>query len=225
MRDVCRQPALAERAFYSYPRGGESVTGPSVHLARELARCWGNLTHGVTELARDDDAGTSEMMAFAWDVQANTRVALTFISPHARDTRRKGRVELTELRDVYENNANVGARRLREAIFAVLPAWYRDEAVDLCRATLVDGGGKSLAQRTTDAVAAFDAIGVAVPRLEAKVGRPAGSWTAFDLAQLQVAYRSIQHGEVTAGDAFPEARITAADIIGSSPAPEQVTDE
>ena len=41
MQDACGLMSLAERAFYRYPRGGEQVEGPSIHLARELARCWG----------------------------------------------------------------------------------------------------------------------------------------------------------------------------------------
>src|SRR5512139_3483261 len=50
MRQSCQQKRLAERAFYRYPRGGQTVTGASVHLARELARCWGNIQYGISEL-------------------------------------------------------------------------------------------------------------------------------------------------------------------------------
>src|SRR5690606_21535873 len=54
MTETCQQKALAERAFYRYSRGGAPVTGPTIHLARELARCWGNVTYGISELSRDD---------------------------------------------------------------------------------------------------------------------------------------------------------------------------
>ena len=40
MRDACGRLALAQRAFYSVPNRGN---GPTVHLARELARIWGNI--------------------------------------------------------------------------------------------------------------------------------------------------------------------------------------
>src|SRR4051794_39845438 len=50
MRESCRQKGLAERAFFRYSRGGGQITGPSVHLARELARCFGNIQYGITEL-------------------------------------------------------------------------------------------------------------------------------------------------------------------------------
>src|SRR5687767_8078344 len=66
MRESCDQPGLADRAFYKYPRGGQSVSGPSVHLARELARCFGNCQYGIIELRRDDLGKYSEMQAWAW---------------------------------------------------------------------------------------------------------------------------------------------------------------
>src|SRR4051794_31308457 len=57
MRQACSQRALADRAFYSVPRAGGRIEGASVHLARELARCWCNLDYGIRELRRDDTAG------------------------------------------------------------------------------------------------------------------------------------------------------------------------
>jgi len=38
-----QRPSMAESATYNFPRGGKSISGPSVDLARELARCWGNI--------------------------------------------------------------------------------------------------------------------------------------------------------------------------------------
>jgi len=215
MRESCQQTYLAERAFYRYPRGGQNVTGPSVHLARELARCWGNVDYGISELRRDDDAGTSEMKAWAWDVQTNTRSSQTFVVPHRRD-KRSGPEKLVDLRDVYENNANNGARRLRAAIFSVLPPWFVEEAMELCNRTLADGGGKPLPQRIADATKAFEAIGVTVDQLEQKLGRPTEKWTEHDVAQLVVTYKSLQRGEVTKDEEFPPPRVTGAEITGAA---------
>ena len=121
MRQSCRQPFLAERAFYRFPRAGGAVTGASVHLARALASCWGNVDYGLVEMRRDDVYGESEMKAYAWDVEKNTRTSSTFIVPHKRD-QKGGPKDLKDMRDIYENNANNGARRVREAIFAILPS-------------------------------------------------------------------------------------------------------
>lgn len=211
MRQSCSQLGLADRAFYRYPRAGQTVTGESIHLARELARCWGNLDYGIKELRRDDENHYSEMQAWAWDQQANTRSSQSFIVPHKRD-KKGGPQVLSDLRDIYENNANQGARRLREAIFSLLPKWYTEEAKTVCTEALQNGGGdKPLEQRIADAVKTFEVMGVKRPRLEAKYG-PTSEWTPHDLAQLRVTLSSVKQGTVTLDEEFPR-RTTAADIL------------
>lgn len=216
MRDATAQLSVASKAYFRYNRGGDgNVTGVSVHLARELARCWGNIDYGLKELHRDDAKGESEMLAHAWDMQTNARASTTFIVPHVRDTR-KGAKKLTETRDIYENNANAGARRLREQILAVLPNWFVEEAKANCDATLENGGGKPLAQRIADAIRLFDALGVHVSRVEAKLGRSSGDWSGQDVGQLGTIYSSIKRGETTVEDEFDDAAetgITAEDIV------------
>ena len=143
MREACGRTALAERAFFRVTNRGQ---GPSVHLARELARVWGNVQYGVKETRRDDAAGVSEVLAFAWDVQTNTRSDRSFVVPHQRMKDGK-RVPLIDLTDVYLNNQNIGARAVRECIFTVLPTYFVEMAESLCRDTLRDGDGKPLAER------------------------------------------------------------------------------
>lgn len=219
MRESCRRRELADRAFYRYPQGGQVVTGPSIQLARELARVWGNIDYGVVELRRDDEYGQSEMLAFAWDLQTNARNSSIIINPHRGYT---GGRELADLRAIYENNANVGARRVREAIFAVLPTWFVEEAKDLCNRTISDGGGVPLPQRIANAIELFGNMGITVPQLEAKLGVRAEKWTDQDLAQLRVIRQSLLRGEVSKDEEFPPERsaatVTVSEIIGTTPA-------
>lgn len=214
MVDSCQQYGLAERAFYRYSRGGEQISGPTVHLARELARCWGHVQHGIVELRRDDEYRQSEMQAWAWDIQANARVSTTFVVPHRRDTKRGVR-DLVDMRDIYENNTNQAARRLREMILAVLPPWFVEEAVRLCHETLATGGGKPLAQRITEALRGFEEIGVTLDQLEGKLGRAKDRWDGHDVAKLGVIFKSIQRGETSRDDEFPPADPSPAEIIAA----------
>ena len=59
-KEACGQRSMADRAFYSFPRGGQTVNGASIALATELARCWGNIDYGIMELERDDERGGSK---------------------------------------------------------------------------------------------------------------------------------------------------------------------
>ena len=215
MQAACGSMALAEKAFYDFPRAGGKVTGPTINLAKTLAQAWGNIQYGVSEMRRDDEYRQSEMQAWAWDVEANTRHVLTFVVPHAKFA--KGKVEaLLDLRDIYENNANNGARRLREAIFAVIPDFFISEAEELCRETLHKGDGKPLPERIDGAVKVFQQLGVNADRLEQKLGRTRDQWNGADIAQLLITHKSIQRREIAVDEAFPQARITGAEITSKN---------
>ncbi len=217
MRQACNLTRLAEQAFYSYPKGGQQVVGPTVHLARELARIWGNLDYGLVEMLRDDTHGQSELQAFAWDLQTNTRNSSTFILPHRRAG--AGAKLLTDIQDIYENNANNGARRVREAIFAVLPRAFVDEAQELCHKTLADGGGIPLPDRVTKAVEAFATLAVTVEQLERRLGSPMAQWKPIDLAQLTILFASIRRGETRAAEEFAAPPVSTAEILNARPVP------
>lgn len=212
---ACGEWSVASRAFFSFPRGGENVTGESIVLATELARCWGNIDYGIMELARDDIAGHTEMLAFARDLETNTQSRQTFIVPHVRDTR-SGRKKLDDMRDIYENNANNGARRLRECIFRVLPAYVKTAAADKCRQVLEQGQGDvPLPKRIAEAIDHFEKIGVSRDRLIAKHG-PTDKWTGVEIANLEIAYRSIRRNETTADEAFPRVAENISDQVRKS---------
>jgi hypothetical protein len=216
MEAACGRLGLAERAFYKVPNRGQ---GPSVHLARELLRIWGNGDAGVHELSRDDTRGMSEVRAFAWDQQTNVRQSRTFQVPHVRMVG-KERKPLTDTTDVYLLNQNIGARAVRECIFAILPADYVAEAQALCRKTIERGDGKPLPERIATMVARFKDLGVSIAQIETKLGRKRGQWTAVDVADLAVVFGSIGRRETTVDDEFA-VRVTAAEIAAQAqhPAP------
>jgi hypothetical protein len=143
-------------------------------------------------------------------LETNARASLTFIVPHLRD-KKGGPERLTDVRDIYENNANMGARRLRECIFAVLPKYLVQAAADECRNTLETRNAEvPLPKRIADMLAAFAKIGIDRSRIEAKLGATS-KFTAVDLANLQISYKSIVRNEISAEDEFPR-------IDGAAPA-------
>ena len=129
----CTRKTLAQSAVYSYPRGGQSVEGPSIRLAETLAQEWGNIQYGIRELSQSN--GESTVEAFAWDIQTNTRQVKVFQVPHVRYSK-KGKQILTDPRDIYEVVANNGARRLRACILGVIPGDVIEAAMEQCSITL-----------------------------------------------------------------------------------------
>lgn len=218
MREACADETLAQRAFYSLPRAGGRVDGSTIHLARALAACWGNIDYGIRELRRDDEAGISEMQAWSWDQQTNTRSSRSFIVQH-QIMAKGGRKKLTDLADIANNNNSVAARQVRETIFAVLPLGYVAAAEEACRATLrgesrsqSDGG--NLQQQIETLLAGFQKnVGVSRQRIEAALALPVSDWDADTLANLRILAGEIARGEKKVEDEFPDD--LAAEIQGA----------
>lgn len=212
MQRSCRELGLAQKAFYSVPRAGGTVDGPSIHLARELARCFGNVQYGVAELGRNDAEGYSEINAFAWDVQTNVRNSRTFRVRHIGG--KGGNTPLKNEQDIYTNNSNAAARRVREAIFAIIPPWLKDEAEQLCRETLEAAAS---AEQADKLIGDFGRGSVTLDMLERRVGAPRDRWTASDIASLDVLFRSLKRREISREEAFPPDPMTPDDIDNSDP--------
>ncbi len=196
---ACQRKGLAEKAFYSYPRGKETVSGPTIRFAEELARCWGNLDYGIKELSQDD--GKSEMQAYCWDLETNTQSVQNFTNPHKREVGSTVKT-LTSLRDIYENNANMAARRLRARILAVLPSDLVEEAIKTCKATLAGKSDEPLADRVKKMVVAFEKIGVTQDMIERRLGRKIGTMTAEDFSDFIGIYNGLKEGTTKISDWF-----------------------
>ncbi|MCL1789966.1 MAG: hypothetical protein FWG40_01195 [Peptococcaceae bacterium] len=195
---ACGKKALAEQAEYSYPRGGQTVSGPSIRLAEEMARHWGNIEYGIKELSQKD--GESEMEAYAWDLETNTRSAITFAVKHIRKTKKETQ-RLDDPRDIYELIANQGSRRKRACILAVLPPQLTDAAVKKCRETLVatvDVTKDSLEKM----IRKFAVFGVEQEHIEKRIGSAIEGASKEGVAELRTIYNSIADGMSKPGDWF-----------------------
>lgn len=197
--EACKRKSLAEKAIYSYPRSGSTISGPSIRLAEELARCWGNVDFGIKELSQKD--GESEMSAYCWDMETNTMSSQTFVVAHVRDTK-KGQVRLTEQRDIYENNANMAGRRLRARILAILPPDLVEAAVAECKKTLAGDNEIPIADRINKMVASFAKFGVKIDTLEKRLGRKIDTMTTEDICEYAGIYNSLKDGNSSISDWF-----------------------
>ena len=197
--EACKRKSLAEKAIYSFPRSGSTISGPSIRLAEELARCWGNVDFGIKELSQKD--GESEMSAYCWDMETNTMSSQTFVVAHVRDTK-KGQVRLTEQRDIYENNANMAGRRLRARILAILPPDLVEAAVNECRKTLAGNNDTPISDRINKMVAAFAKFGVKIETIEKRLGRKIDTMTTEDISEYIGIYNSLKDGNSAISDWF-----------------------
>jgi hypothetical protein len=187
----CRRPALADAAIYAYPRGGQTVSGPSIRMAEAIGQNWGNFQFGVRELSQGN--GMSTAQAYAWDVERNVRAEKTFQVPHTRYVKEKGNVRLTDPRDIYEIVANQGARRVRACILSLIPGDLVDAALAECEKTQNDHGDVT-ADKIKEMVVAFSAVGVNRQVLEAYLKHRAEESTRAEVKALSRILLSIRDG-------------------------------
>ena len=203
---ACQRKGIAEKAFYSYNRGGGTVSGPTIRFAEELARCWGNIDYGIKELSQDE--GKSEMQAYAWDLETNAQSVQNFTNPHIREVGGKAKI-LTSQRDIYEINANMGARRLRSRILAILPTDLVDMAINECKKTLAGNNDEPLIDRVKKMIVAFGKIGVTQEQIEKRLGRKVDTMTIDDFTDYIGIYNAIKQGESKIAEWFEAEKVAS----------------
>ena len=195
------RPSFAEDATYSFPRGETDVTGPSVNLAREAARVWGNIRYGLYMVR--DDQHSRLIRGWAWDVETNTKVEVEDDFKKLIQRKKKGGkpgetvwIEPDE-RDLRELTNRRGAILLRNAILQVLPKDLIEDALFACEQALQSAAKENPEAARKRLLVDFGSINVTVEQLEQKLEHPFAQSTAKELAELRGIFKSITDGNST----------------------------
>lgn len=217
--EECKRPTLVEHALYSFPRGKETVSGPSIRLAEVMARNFGNMTFGYEVLERRlsqgktiAGAGSSIIRAYAWDLETNLLIERQFEVKHWRSTRNGG-YSITDDRDIYELEANMSARRIRACILQMIPGDVTDAAVAACRMTASSGiiemmaNAESRTKLVNQMLRIYGKMGVTQDDLEGFLHANVDSWNADHMLRLKEVKTSLEDGNTTLGDHFPRLEV------------------
>ncbi|UNY40531.1 hypothetical protein KLER11_gp67 [Pararheinheimera phage vB_PsoM_KLER1-1] len=202
---ACGMMSFAEEAFYNVPRAGGTVSGPSIRLAEEIARCYGHMDYGHRELSRDEHK--SEIEVYAWDMQNNNFNRRQITVMHVLDykdkkTGQKMSRPLHDQKDIDDKIANVAAKQMRGRILALVPKSLVAEATLACRNTIAGLGTESIQQRIIGMTKRFATIGVTVEMLETYLGHPVASVTTDEIADLFGVYNAIAKEGIKASEYF-----------------------
>lgn len=187
----CSYIEFAEEAFYALPRGGQTVRGPSIRLAEEIARCYGNFQYGHRELARND--GESVVEVYAWDMERNNRSSRQITIPHIMDTRQGGK-KLVGQKEIADYIANIASKQMRSRILALLPKPLVAAAIKRCEATLAGTGDQTIQQRLEKMQGMFIKYGVTVAMLETYLGHSLDKTTTDEITDLIAVFTAIKDG-------------------------------
>lgn len=196
----------AQRCFYTLPRGGKSIQGPSVRLAEIALACYQNLRAGsrILHVESNGDSPHVVVQAVCQDMQNNVAIA---VEKRRRITSKKdwqsgGRKPIDE--DDIQLAVNAAAAiAFREAVFKVVPGALIKPVFDAAKKVAV-GDVKSLAEYRGKVIDRLKQMGITEDRILAAI--QCTSVDEIDQAKLEVLIgtgTALKDGEVTIEQAFP----------------------
>ncbi len=193
---VAKIPEFAEKAYYSYPRSKTEIFGPSIHLADEFKRIWGNIVTKQTIVHEDDDSFVIEVMA--WDLQTNVasgRQAVIKNLIQRKDASGRTQWIRPDERDKRELIERHHSLLRRNCILGLLPRWFVDKVVRISRDTMKKRAGKVNIEELRKKVELdFEAMGIYREQIESYIGHSLSATTVEEIAELQGIIQSIRDG-------------------------------
>lgn len=205
---ACKSPAFAATAFYSKPQAGGRVEGPSIRMAEEIARVYGNIQYGNRELSRDDTK--SEVEIFFWDMEKNNYVKRQKTVMHVIDTK-EGPRKMRDQTQIDMKINNVASKEVRGLILAGVAKWLVADAVAECKKTIAGTNDEPLDVRVRKMTQAFAKYGVKPVHLEKYLGHTLDTVLVDELVDLQGTYNMLKDGTPASelfGDTEDEAAAT-----------------
>lgn len=195
---VTLSETVAEQCIYALPRDGKTIEGPSARFAEVVASAWGNCRAGSRVV--DDKGEFVVAQGVFHDLERN--VAITY-EVQRRITGKSGKRYSADMIGVTANAACSIA--LRNAILKGVPKAFWEDMYAAARQVIM-GDIKTLANRRTAAVAAFQKFGITAEQIVTKLG-VAGveDITLEHLVTLKGLLTAIKDGDTTPEDAFQKA--------------------
>lgn len=207
LMESCKRPTMAAAATYAYPRGGTTITGPSVNLARLAAQRWGNIRFGLQIVG--DTEESIQIKGWAWDMQTNDYVEAEDRFKKLVQRKQKGggtKWIKPDERDLRELVNRRGAILKRNCLLEILPRDLIEDAVLVCQST-VKGNMSDPKAEAKNLILKFQNYQVTVAMLNEYVGRE--DWDVATCAHLQEVLTSLKDGNSKRDDYFSGGKMDA----------------
>lgn len=208
----------AASCFYSLPRDGKAIEGPSARLAEIVAVSWGNLRSQANVVDIDDKWVTAR--GVCWDLEANVAVS---VEVRRRITNKQGRRFNDDMIGVTSNAACAIA--LRNAVFKVVPMAMAKPIYEAARRVAI-GNAQTLSSRRAKMVDHFGKMGVQPDQICQKVNKASvDDITLDDLGTLIGLATAIKDGDTTVDEAFAVEKPANGGGDTSRPKSERMADK
>lgn len=192
----------AQACFYTLPRGGKTIQGPSVRLAEIAVACYGNLRAGARPIQTVTHGEHPHVIvqAVAHDLEKNVAIQ---IEKRRRIVGKKSKGGAIDEDDINLAVNACGAIAFRDAVFKVVPQALIRPVYEQAKLVAI-GDVKSLGKKRGQVVDRLKAMGVTEERILARV--EAKKAEDIDLSKLEILIglgTALKDGETSLEEAFP----------------------
>lgn len=199
---ACKRPSFAVDSYYRFPRGGATVQGPSVVMAREIARLWGNIRTGLEIVEVTDDE--VHIRGWAWDLETNRYECGEdrFKRSAQRKNKATGQTEWVapDERDTRELVNRRGAILVRNAILHLLPSDIIDLAMEEAQRTVARQTKEDPEGQRKAIIVAFGELGISATEIAETMRCPIEQLQPADIQKLREAYKAVKDGSIRWGE-------------------------
>jgi hypothetical protein len=204
----------AASCFFTLPRGGKTIQGPSVRLAEIAHACYGNLRTATRVLAVVTEAETPHVIiqSVEHDLEKNVAVSL---EKRRRIVKKKSKDRIDEDDINLAVNACTSIA-FRDAVFKVVPLALIKPAYEAAKKVAI-GEVKSLAAKRNKVIERLKQMGVTEDRILAVVECRRIEDIALENLEILIGLgTAIKDGDTTIEEAFPvvSSQDTASGVGG-----------
>lgn len=213
---TCRNPRFAAKAMYAKPVSGKDVIGPSIRLAEEMCRQWGNMDMQLFTVYEDDFKRIVRVVVK--DLQTNTRYAQEV--PIEKTIERKSKFKregdlirertntqgdrifvLRATEDELQTKQAAGASKaIRNNILRLIPDHIQQEAIEVVNETKRNKVQADPEGEKRKIMNRFGALGVKPSDMEEYLDHPVEQISVDELADLGAIVTTIENGEAKWSD-------------------------
>ncbi len=217
---TCSYYSFAEKAKYKKPQGkvlqGKQwvqnyVVGPSIRLAEELFRQWGNITFETTVLyensrvrimsCRAMDLQTLATSTAQYIIEKTVERKVTtgreVISERLNSSNEKVSLVVATEDEVFSKQNNIGSKYRRNLIIQLIPTHLLRDAIQVIDVTISTGIKENPDKAKLDMLDSFATIGILASDLEKYLNHPMAQIMPEEIQELMDVFTAIHERETT----------------------------
>jgi len=228
--EACQRPAFASKAIYNKPVGSSTITGPSIRMAEEIIRHWGNIMVRTQVIYEDDHKRRVTVQAI--DLETNNQYIKEIVTNKTVERKFAGKdreilgerkntngetiyiVKATD-DEMHNKEASMISKAIRNEGLRLIPADVIEDALNTALEVRSKADNEDPDKQLKTLISWFQGLKVDVKALEEWLGHEIKTISPLELESLRGIYRAICDQE-TSWAAVMEEKLAADPHVQAS---------